>query len=406
MAIPVVTHGPDGDQRLIQDQTLKFSVNTTPGASFNVFNENTTNLGTGALTGLATQGMSAATPGSTTTALSCTDSFWDVNFVVRQSCNTIGDTVTVFLDVNGTKTPLMTLVVEAGGARVTQVADYFTTSDRGLSSQLPVNTLLPFSAAGGTQTQLITFSMGQSLMVCGRLGAEISRGSGAGVTSVVFSDVVVSRNDSDGGMANGPGINADGSTSSDPNRFKHYPTGLLCPANDCPSACMTPPTVCPTPPPTVFCFGGINTGVRAEATVSSISSSGACFTIKNTSTSGTTGTITNIGFDLPGERPNTYALTSSTNSNYFVAHDLSASSGAQQFVDTFDFVLHNKSNGTPTFGGGSVANGIAPGQSASFCVTGDFSGVTTAAQFAATIYPRFQEVNNGGSDVARNKPCQ
>jgi len=156
--------------------------------------------------------------------------------------------------------------------------------------------------------------------------------------------------------------------------------------------------------PTPFCFTGISTGVRAQVVVNSFSSTNVCFTIKNTSTVGTIGTITNIGFDLPGKRPNNYALTAPTGA-YFVVHDLSASSGAQNFVSTFDFVLHTLKDGNPTFGGGKVADGIAPGQSATFCLRGDFSGLT-AAQFAARIYPRFQAVNGGGSDVAKPGPCQ
>lgn len=147
---------------------------------------------------------------------------------------------------------------------------------------------------------------------------------------------------------------------------------------------------------------GINgTGVTATISNFSLVGNQFTFTITNTSTApGATGTITNIGFDLAGNRPDTYQLTSSSNGNYFVSHDLSASSGAQNFVDSFDFVLHNKSNGNQTFGGGSVNSGIVGGSSATFTVTGDFSGLT-ANQVALAIYARFQAVNGDGSDVGR-----
>lgn len=148
---------------------------------------------------------------------------------------------------------------------------------------------------------------------------------------------------------------------------------------------------------------GINgTGVTATITNYSLVGNQFTFTINNTSVApGSTGTITNIGFALPGSRPNTYQLVSSSNSNYFIVHDLNATAGAQNFVSSFDLVLHDKSGGNPTFGGGSVSNGIAGGTSATFTISGDFSGLT-ADQIATSIFARFQNVNGGDSDVAKN----
>jgi hypothetical protein len=149
-------------------------------------------------------------------------------------------------------------------------------------------------------------------------------------------------------------------------------------------------------------LAGINgTGVTATITNYSLSGNTFTFTINNTSVApGTTGTITNIGFALPGDRPNNYALVSSSNSNYSVVYDLNATAGSQTLVSSFDLVLTDKTNsGNVTFGGGSVNNGIAPGTSATFAVSGDFSGLT-AAQIARDIFARFQNVNPGGSDVA------
>lgn len=150
---------------------------------------------------------------------------------------------------------------------------------------------------------------------------------------------------------------------------------------------------------------GINgTGVTATITNYSLVGNTFTFTINNTSVApGSTGTITNIGFDLTGTRPDTYSIFSSTRSGFHVAHDLNATAGAQNFVGTFDFVLMNNSNGSDTFGGGSVNNGIAGGTSATFVITGDFSGMSADA-VARSIYARFQAVNGGGSDVGRAAP--
>lgn len=148
---------------------------------------------------------------------------------------------------------------------------------------------------------------------------------------------------------------------------------------------------------------GINgTGVTANISNYSLNGNTFTFTITNTSVApGSTGTITNIGFALPGNRANNFTLVSSTNSNYALVHDLNATSGAQNLVSSFDLVLTNKTNGNITFGGGKVNDGIAGGTSATFTITGDFSGLT-ADQVARAIFARFQAVNGGDSDVAGN----
>ncbi|MCA1618149.1 MAG: PEP-CTERM sorting domain-containing protein [Acidobacteria bacterium] len=148
---------------------------------------------------------------------------------------------------------------------------------------------------------------------------------------------------------------------------------------------------------------GINgTGVTATISNYSLSGNQFTFTITNTSVApGSTGTITNIGFALPGDRANNFSLVSSTNSNYKVVYDLNATAGSQNFVSSFDLVLCDRPNGNCTFGGGSVQNGIAGGTSATFVISGDFSGLT-ADQIARSIFARFQAVNGDLSDVAGN----
>jgi PEP-CTERM motif len=145
---------------------------------------------------------------------------------------------------------------------------------------------------------------------------------------------------------------------------------------------------------------GINgTGVDATVTNYTLVGNQFTFTLNNTATEpGATGTITNIGFGLSGDR-GSFTLTSSTNPNYRVELDIKAQAGAQNFVDSFDLALLN--GNSDTFGGGKVANGIAPGASATFTLTGDFSGLT-AQQIAESIFARFQAVNGGDSDVAHN----
>ena len=151
---------------------------------------------------------------------------------------------------------------------------------------------------------------------------------------------------------------------------------------------------------------GVNgTGVTATITNYSLNNGAFTFTITNTSISNPTGTITNIGFALPGDRSNNYTLTAASSTNYAIRYDLNAQAGAQNYVSTFDIALVNKTNGNSTFGGGSVNNGISPGLSATFTITGDFSGLT-AEQIAQSIFARFQNVSTGGgSDVAACTNC-
>jgi hypothetical protein len=152
-----------------------------------------------------------------------------------------------------------------------------------------------------------------------------------------------------------------------------------------------------------FTITGVNgTGVTASISNYSLVGNQFTFTITNTSVApGSTGTITNIGFALPGDRANNFSLVSSSDPDYFIVYDLKAQAGAQNFVSTFDLVLMDKEKGNPTFGGGDVKNGIAGGTSATFTISGDFTGLT-ADQVARSIFARFQAVNGGDSDVAGN----
>lgn len=148
---------------------------------------------------------------------------------------------------------------------------------------------------------------------------------------------------------------------------------------------------------TLTSWGGA-TGLTATVSNYTLDGNTFTFTITNTSVPpGPTSVITNIGFNLPGDRPNNYTLVSSTNPSYFVVHDLDGG-----FVPPhFDFVLMNRQPVRPEpiqFGVGSIFNGIQPGQSATFSISGDFSGLD-ADQIARSIWARFQNATPTGSDA-------
>ena len=133
------------------------------------------------------------------------------------------------------------------------------------------------------------------------------------------------------------------------------------------------------------------------------------FTITNTSaitTPGSTSTITAIGFDLPPTGgPNLNGFTGSQapslSSNFdFSDGDLgNVPHGFNDVVLDFGFTTGPSGN----FSGGSVGDGLLPGESASFTVSGvNFAGLTEA-EICNAIFVRFQNVplaaGSGGSDV-------
>ena len=133
------------------------------------------------------------------------------------------------------------------------------------------------------------------------------------------------------------------------------------------------------------------------------------FTITNTSAitqPGSTSTITGIGFDLPplgnasasGLNGFTGSQAPSLSSNFtFSDADLgNVPHGFGTAVLDFGFITGNSGN----FSGGSVNDGLAPGESASFTVSGAGFAGFTEAEICNAIFVRFQNVNTGaGSDV-------
>ena len=144
-----------------------------------------------------------------------------------------------------------------------------------------------------------------------------------------------------------------------------------------------------------FTFMGINTGVTGTVNITDLSNNRLTITVTNTSTGSTTGKITSIGFDLPGSGSSGYTLLSATNSNYRLVEGVDGN--ASGIGRTFELALLTGPNFN---GGGNPSRGIVEGASATFSISGDFTGFSQQ-QIAQGIFLRFQDVNPGGSDVAK-----
>jgi len=149
-----------------------------------------------------------------------------------------------------------------------------------------------------------------------------------------------------------------------------------------------------------FSFTGISTGVTGTVNITQLSNNLLTVTFTNTSTGAVTGKITSIGFDLPGSGSGTFTLVSATNPNYRLETGIDGN--ASGIGTTFELALLTG----PGFDGGGNPNlGIVEGASATFSISGDFSGFSQQ-QIAQGIFLRFQDVNvGGGSDVAICTQC-
>jgi hypothetical protein len=162
-------------------------------------------------------------------------------------------------------------------------------------------------------------------------------------------------------------------------------------------------------------IAGVGSGNYATATVVCEFNSQTntfTFTITNTSAithPGSTSTITAIGFDLPplgnasgsGLNGFTGMQAPSLSSNFtFSDADLgNVPAGFNSVVLDFGFTTGPSGN----FDGGSVNDGLLPGESGSFTVAGAGFAGFTEAEICNAIYVRFQDVpleaGSGGSDV-------
>jgi hypothetical protein len=157
---------------------------------------------------------------------------------------------------------------------------------------------------------------------------------------------------------------------------------------------------------------GVNSGQAATATVVcefNAQTNTFTFTITNTSAitqPGSTSTITGIGYDLPplgnasasGLNGFTGMQAPSLSSNFnFSDADLgNVPAGFNNVVLDFGFTT----GPSGTFAGGSINDGLLPGESASFTVTGAAFTGFTESQICNAIFVRFQNVPVAGSDVA------
>ncbi len=158
-------------------------------------------------------------------------------------------------------------------------------------------------------------------------------------------------------------------------------------------------------------ISGVNSGQAATATVVcefNSQTNTLTFTITNTSAitqPGSTSTITGIGFDLPplgnasasGLNGFTGMQAPSLSSTFnFSDADLgTVPAGFNNVVLDFGFTTGPSGN----FNGGSVNDGLLPGESASFTVTGAAFTGFTEEQICNAIFVRFQNVPVAGSDV-------
>lgn len=156
---------------------------------------------------------------------------------------------------------------------------------------------------------------------------------------------------------------------------------------------------------------GANSGQASTATVVCEFNSQTntfTFTITNTSAitqPGSTSTITGIGYDLPplgnasasGLNGFTGMQAPSLSSNFdFSDGDLgNVPAGFNNVVLDFGFTTGPSGN----FNGGSVNDGLLPGESASFTVSGAAFTGFTETQICNAIFVRFQNVPRVGSDV-------
>lgn len=248
---PQLTHGfartaalPNGDQ-FLTGTSLGFTV-VTPGApgAMKFTADNTTFGGNPGFPGTTVEGLTASAPNTKITALSCVDDFWDINLYIATKGATEGDMVRLYVqkpDGSG-ETELAVFTIIAGNAQLTAISPHNSVhlNDRLAQGQnamhLNFNNLAPFSipaGAAGNRTQQITlaFSMlpNAPTLGCLRFGVDIKRAGGQGMTSVVFSDIIINRN-TVAGDVNRPGTGViNGLTGGFPTGLKCDPACLPCP---------------------------------------------------------------------------------------------------------------------------------------------------------------------------------
>lgn len=150
--------------------------------------------------------------------------------------------------------------------------------------------------------------------------------------------------------------------------------------------------------------GNADPNLQATINITSLTSGSITFSVTNVAVPGITSTITGIGFDLPGvvtaNTPGTCGPSLTQCGNFTLTPVVTNTPGnVPQFGSvTLDWAVITG----PQFTGGNPP-GINTGLTATFTVTGNFTGLTQQ-QFLAGVYARFQSVSdpnnpNVGSDV-------
>jgi hypothetical protein len=142
--------------------------------------------------------------------------------------------------------------------------------------------------------------------------------------------------------------------------------------------------------------------LQATINITSLTSTSITFSVTNVGVAGVTSSITGIGFELPGTITATSpGVCSGLCNNFTLTPTVSNSPGNVPGFNSavLDFAVLTG----PNFNGGSPP-GINQNQTATFTITGTFTGLTQA-QFLSGVYVRFQAVSdpnnpNVGSDVA------
>lgn len=148
--------------------------------------------------------------------------------------------------------------------------------------------------------------------------------------------------------------------------------------------------------------GNADPNLQATINIISLTNGSITFSVTNVLVAGVTSTITGIGFELPGTiTANTPGTCAGSCGNFGATPTVSNSPGnVPQFGSAvLDFAVITGAQ----FTGGNPP-GINQGQTATFTITGNFTGLTQA-QFLAGVFVRFQSVSdpafpNVGSDVA------
>ena len=147
----------------------------------------------------------------------------------------------------------------------------------------------------------------------------------------------------------------------------------------------------------VTVVGTTNPNLQATINIISLTNGSITFSVTNVAVAGLTSTITGVGFELPGTITANSPGTCVGSCGNFTATPtviLNETEVPQFNAAVLDFAVV-----TGTQFSGGTPPGINQGQTATFTITGNFTGLTQA-QFLAGVFVRFQSVNGTGSDVA------